>query len=180
MEPNAEMLHEAEKWEGVKSYLGTADKFFSIDHQPKYKKILINQCAHLFPDPLATFQKAAQYLPTDGMILLIVRDKTTTFPLWKSVREQMSHPEGDNTLHASLEQAGFNIQMFSEMHIVEMTKVQWYDKLRRRIFSTMADMSDEQIEEGLKELDQDWFLGKQDFDTVEINDCLLFYVVTKT
>ena len=180
VEPNAEMLREAEKWEGVKPCHGTADDFFSSDHQPKYKKVLINESAHLFPDPLATFQKAANYLPADGMMVLIARNKATTFPLWKNAREKMGRPEGDDALKAFLEQAGFSIQIFSEKHTVEMTKVEWYDKLRRRVFSPLDDFSDEQIEAGLKELDQGCFLGKQDSDTVEIEDCLLFYVVTKS
>ena len=179
VEPNAEMLREAEKWEGVKSYLGSADDFFSGDHQPKCNKILMNESAHLFPDPLGTFQKAAQYLSADGMMVLIGRGKVTTFPLWKSVREKFGRPEGDDALKAFLEQAGFSIQIRSEIYTAEMTKGEWYDKIRRRIFSALNDFSDEQIEEGLKELDREWFPTKKDSDIVEVNDRLFFYIATK-
>jgi hypothetical protein len=60
-----------------------------------------------------------------------------------------------------------------------MTKLDWYDRLRKRIFSTLYEFSDEQIEEGLVELDQDWFPGKEESDLVEIRDSLLFFIATK-
>ena len=60
-----------------------------------------------------------------------------------------------------------------------MTKLDWYDRLRKRVFSTLYEFSDEQIEEGLNELDREWFPGKEDSDLVEISDSLVFYIATK-
>ena len=70
--------------------------------------------------------------------------------------------------------------MSTEIGTVEMTKLDWYDRLRKSVFSTLYEFSDEQIEEGLRELDQEWFPEKEESDLVEIKDNVVFYIATKT
>ena len=178
VEPNAEMLAIAEKREGCTPYLATADAFLTSDLKEKYNKILMNESAHLFPDPLGTFRKAAEYLPQDGLLVLIVRARTSTFPMWKSLQEKFTVFEED-VFQEFLEKAGFTVTITSEVYTVTMTKGEWYDKLRRRVFSTLYEFSDDEIEKGLKEIDRDWFPDKNEADIVDIKDTLVYYHAAK-
>lgn len=172
------MLLVAEDREGVTPYLATADAFLTSDVKPKYNKVLMNECAHLFPDPLETFRKTAKYLPQDGLLVLIVRAHTSTFPMWKSMQKKFA-VFGEDVFKEFLEKAGFKVTITSEVYTIKMTKGDWYNKLRRRVFSTLYDFSDEEIEEGLKEVDRDWFPDKNDTDIVDIKDTLVYYHATK-
>ena len=181
VDPSAEMLQIAKSRSGLKPCLTTADSFLAStnDGLPRCNKILVNESAHLFRDPQDTFCKALEYLPVDGLLVVIVRATQSTFPMWKALREKFA-PVSENEFKTYLDNAGFcNVKMMTEIGMVKMTKLDWYDRLRKRVFSTLYEFSDEQIEEGLKELDQEWFPGKQDSDVVEIKDELTFYTATK-
>ena len=43
----------------------------------------------------------------------------------------------------------------------------------------MHDQSDEQIEDGLKEMDREWFPDLTNSDTVEVVDTFFVYIATK-
>ena len=176
------MLRVAEAREGVQPYLAAADSFFQLqanhDTQSKYNKILINECAHLFPNTLETFRKAHSYLPDDGLLLLIQRSTVCTFPMWKALKENFA-PVSVDTFRSYLEKAGFNVTVTVECGVTMMSKCDWYDKLRRRIFTALHEFTDDQIEEGLQELDKGWFAGKEESDAVEITDNLAYFTATK-
>ena len=180
VDPSAEMLQIARSRDGLTPCLTTADNFLTTatNDLPKCKKILINESAHLFPDPQATFIKAHEYLSgSDGLLVVIVRATKSTFPMWRSLRDKFA-PVSEDEFRVYLEKAGFNVRMSSEVSTIEMTKLDWYDRLRKRVFSTLYEFSDDQIEEGLAELDQEWFPGKVESDMVEIRDSLVFYIAT--
>ena len=173
------MLQLAKSRGGLKPCLTGADAFLTTTNGlPKCNKILINESAHLFPDPQSTFCKVHNYLPADGLLVVIVRATQSTFPMWKALQEKFA-PVSEDQFQVYLEKAGFNVKMSTEVGTVMMTKLDWYDRLRKRVFSTLYEFSDEQIEEGLKELDQEWFPGKEESDLVEIRDSLVFYTATK-
>ena len=179
VDPNAEMLQVAESRGGLKPCRATADGFFTNTKDvPKYSKVLINESAHLFPDAEGTFREALNYLPSNGLLVMIVRATTSTFPMWASLKEKFA-PISEDKFKEYLVKAGFNVQVMTEVGTVKMTKGDWYHRLRKRVFSTLYEFSDEQIEEGLKELDRDWFPGKKDTDIVVISDTLQFYVAMK-
>ena len=175
------MLEIAKVKSGLKPILATADDFLSnIDEygMQKCNKILINESAHLFPDPQGTFYKAYEYLPEDGLLVVTVRSQPT-FPIWRSLKEKFVHKVSKDEVKTCLDKAGFNVKKTIEVGMAMMTKLDWYDRLRKRVFSTLYEFTDEQIEEGLKELDQEWFPGIKDTDPVEIKDSLTIYTATK-
>ena len=182
VEPNAEMLREAEKWEGVKPYHGSADDFFSSNLQPRCNKIFVSGSVHYFTDPLTTFRKAALYLPADGIMLIRNRSsEATLLPLWKSAVEKfLKAYDTPVPLQTVLEQAGFSVQVITYTYTAEMTKGEWYDKIRQRMICVLNEFSDEQIEEGLKELDRDWLPAKKVSDVVQVDDRWICYIATKT
>lgn len=177
VEPSAEMLLEAEKLEGVKPFHGSADDYFSSEVSTKYTKIAVCQCVHLFPDPLGTFKKAAQNLPANATMVIVTRGNETSLPVWEAIKDKF-HP-GYDTLKADLQQAGFSVEVLSDKYTVEMTKGEFYGKLRRRLYSFLHEVPPEEIEDGLKELDEYWFPNKKDSDTVKVVDKLFLYIVKK-
>lgn len=168
----------AMKREGLIVCNTTADHFFTSNDWIKYNKVLLNECAHLFPDTLSTFQKVAEYLPRDGLLLLIVRASTSTFPMWGELQKRFT-VHSEDVFQTFLKQAGFKVTVATEVYTIPMTKGEWYSKLRGRVFTVLYEFSDEEIEEGLKDLDREWFPGKKESDVIEIKDTVLFYMATK-
>ena len=173
------MLKVAETRDGIKTCLATADTFLS-DHNnlPKYNKVLFNGCAHLFPDTQETFHKAFDYLPKDGVLVLATRANMCTFPMWKALEDHYT-PVNFYGFKLDLASAGFKVSLTVEVGVTKMTKCDWYNKLRRRIFTTLSELSDEEIEDGIKELDREWYPDKKESDVVEIRDTVGFYTATK-
>ena len=180
VDPSIDMLKIAQAKDGTKPCLATADTFFTNhDHSlPKYNKILINESAHLFSEPQATFRKAFEYLPENGLLVLVTRSSHCTFPMWKALNEKFA-PLSVEDFKNYLEDAGFKLMMVLEVGTAKMTKSDWYDKLRKRAFTVLSEFSDEEIEEGIQELDQKWLPNKKQSDVVEIRDCLTFHCATK-
>ena len=181
IEPSAEMLGIAKSRNGLKLIPATADDFLSkadTYSSQKCNKIIINMSAHLFPDPQGTFYKAYKYLPEDCLLVTTVRSKPT-FPMWISLKEKFVRQVSKDEVKMQLEEAGFTVEKVTEVGTVKMTKLDWYNRLRKRVFSTLYEFSDEQIEEGLLELDREWFPGKGESDLVEIRDSITIYIATK-
>jgi hypothetical protein len=96
-----------------------------------------------------------------------------------SLKEKFVRQVSKDEIKMQLETADFNVKKITEVGTVKMTKFDWYDRIRKRIFSTLYEFSDEQIEVGLLELDQEWFPGKKESDLVEIRDSVTVYIATK-
>ena len=180
VDPSLEMLQVAQARDGTKPRLATADTFFTNHGHslPKYNKVLINESAHLFSEPQATFRKAFEYLADDGLLVLVTRSSHCTFPMWKALEEKFA-PLSTEDFKNYLENAGFKLMVALEVGTTLMTKRDWYDKMRRRVFTVLSEFSDEEIEEGIQELDQEWLPDKKQSDIVEIKDCLEFHCATK-
>ena len=78
-----------------------------------------------------------------------------------------------------LEDVGFEVTLSVETGTTKMTKHDWYDKLRKRMFTLFSELSDDEIEEGIKEVDQCWFNDKGNSDIVEIRDTLVYFIASK-
>ena len=175
------MLEISETRDGLKPYLATADAFFSKHNcytTPKCNKILMNGSAHLFPNPSETFCKVLEYLQEDGLLVLIQRSTYCTLPMWKALKEIYA-PIPVEEFKEYLDRAGFKVTMTVEVGTTKMTKDDWYDKLRGRVFTTLGEFSDEDIEKGIRELNQSWFPDKGENDVIEIRDRIVIFTATK-
>ena len=173
------MLRIAETRDGIQTCSATADAFFT-DHTDlqNYNKVLFNECAHLFPDTEHTFRSAFDYLPDNGVLVLIVRSTFCTFPMWKALKDKTA-PIKPDVFKQFLESAGFKVSLTVEVGVTKMTKHDWYDKLRRRIFTYLSEFSEKEIEEGIRELDREWCPEKKESDIIEIEDSLGYFTATK-
>ena len=182
VDPSVDMLRVAETRPGIKTCLATADTFFDDKPQSESKgacnKLLLVACAHLFPKPLEAFRKAFEYLPPNGLLVMVQRSTECTFPVWKSLKDRSIALSVDG-YKDHLERAGFHVTLTVETGISKMMKRDWYDKLRNRIFTVLSELSDEEIEEGIREVDQEWFRDKKDNDVIEIRDNLVYFTASK-
>jgi hypothetical protein len=114
------MLQLAKSRDGLKPFLTTADDFLATTNgsMPKCNKILINDSAHLFPDPQSTFLKAYEYLPVDGLLVVIVRATQSTFPMWRALQEKFA-PVSVDEFQVHLGKADLNIRTSTEVGIVK-------------------------------------------------------------
>ena len=83
--------------------------------------------------------------------MILEGGKNCSLPLWKSARENFT-----NDMHVQVEDlqsCGFNVEISDVELIGHVTKEQWFWKIRNRMFSTFALMSDEEIEAGITEVD---------------------------
>ena len=182
VDPSIDMLKIAEKKKGLKTCPSTADDFFGGNYQTDYiyNKLMFLSCANLFQDPYETFRSAFEYLPANGLLVVVQRSTECTLPLWKSIYAksiQSSHTI--DGYRDQLERAGFQVTLSVETGASTMTKREWYDKLRKRMFTVMSGLSDEEIEEGIREVDREWFCDKEDGDNIEIKDTLVYFVGLK-
>ena len=180
VEQSLGMLDVARTKDGLTTCLASADGFLS-DYLSKprlYNKFLFNECAHLFTNRVDTFRKVYQCLPDDGVLLLMQRSTQCGFPMWKDLKERFT-PASVEEFETSLTRAGFTVTMTIETGLSRMTKREWYGKLRGRIFTVLSEFSDKEIEDGIKELDQEWFPEKTEDDSVEIKDNLVCFTATK-
>ena len=118
------MLKVAETRDGIKTCLSTADTFLS-DHNnlPKYNKVLFNECAHLFPDTRETICRAYDYLPKNGVLVLISRSSFCTFPMWKVLEDHFAPVQQSDGFKQYLAIAGFKFSLTVEVGVTKMTKI---------------------------------------------------------
>ena len=182
VDPSNDMLKIAEKRNGLKTCLATADDFFCGKPHAHYicNKLMFMSSANLFQDPYQTFRSAFEYLPANGLLVVLQRSTECTLPVWKSLLAkgiECSHTV--DRYRDQLERAGFRVTLSVETGESTMAKREWYDKLRKKMFTIMSGFSDEEIEEGIRELDRERFPHKDDTDTIEIRDTLVYFVGLK-
>ena len=166
------MLKKAKGKEGIDVLQATADEFAAqATLRSKYNKMLFNHSAHHLPNPAATFRALMlEAMPQDGRCAVVYYPSKVSLLLWKAAREAFNNNARD--LSKEMTAAG----MVVEVHEVEVhykvTKSFWYKRLRGRVYSTIESMTDEQIEEGIAELENTKLssLGMdEEFQTSEVH-----------
>ena len=161
IDPSPESIKIAEGKEGVRGMVADADQFLATQDSKDYNKYLFIGVVHHFTDQKKTFESAYQCLPKGGEILIICRKYKHFPPLWNRAYSLLignySTPE---TNIEALKETGFTVISEEEGKKEILVKKEYFDQLRRRNFSNLHSLTDEEIEEGLRELDEVVFKGK--------------------
>ena len=161
-DPSPESIKIAEGKEGVRGMVADADQFLATQDSKDYNKYLFLSVVHHLPDQKETFESAYQCLPKGGEIL-IIRQKYKHFPpLWNRAHSLLTSND-NNTFESNIEAlkgAGFTVISEEEGKKEILVKKEYFDQLRHRKFSNLHSLTDEEIEEGLRELDEVVFKGK--------------------
>jgi SAM-dependent methyltransferase len=159
MDPSPKMCEVATKKAGLIVLEGRADNAVSVlekaclQHQPN--KIMSKHSAHHFKDVFAKFATDIfSYLPSGGEILLLVTDRKCSLPLFPEAASRFANSNPDPQLYVDcFNQAGFATTIDKPNYVTKVSKNFWYGFIRNRMFSTLRDFTDEELEEGIKELE---------------------------
>ena len=179
VDPCAEMQEKARERKGICPVLKTAEEFFS---HPE-----INQCldrvisigaAHHFADPVAVYKSIFHSLRPGG-IFLEVTTKDTGYPCFKSAkRVEKAAVEIGIQKRKLLRKlvADPNVRVSEKEFCCPMslTKSKLYEMYRCRYMSMLHQLNDEQVAEGIKELEDGPLTDVKSYD--HINFTQVFHV----
>ena len=177
VDPSEGLINEAKKRSNVIPVVATADQFFASCKRSTYDRILFSQSVHHLPDCKATFEVMYDILPVGSRCVIVGASKATSLPLWKSVRENFGSNMTEEVL--SLKSCGFSVVSSESELVLRLTKKEWYDKIRKRIFSPFTPLSADEIEEGIQEVDKTLLCNAKQDEAVEMTHNLQCIVATK-
>ena len=121
-------------------------------------RVLLKEVVHHLPvsDAPELYRGLAAQLAPGGLLLTVTRPQTVDYPLFSAAREVWSaNQPASSVFLAAMEAAGLTATSSSVFYQAEMPKQLWFDMIRARFWSTFSaeHFSDEQLEEGLRELE---------------------------
>ena len=175
VEPCEEMVKVAKKIEGITVIQATAEDFTSqAISSYHFNKVLVAFCSHQFVDSREmVLTKLSECLPMGGVCLIIDRQQKTALPLFKAAleRHQTSHANNlsSEQYSALVQPMGFEVSSSDISLEYSMTKLLWYETLRERYISCLHQLTDEQIEDGISELESH-FQAQKDSEDIPVCD----------
>jgi SAM-dependent methyltransferase len=175
VDPSTELINEAKR-NGIDSVIANAMEFSLLDY--KYDLIFLKEMIHHIPiDSLtAVFQNIHRQLNPNGSLLIVTRPVETDFPFFNKVKEIWKTTQPPSSVFtSSLIESNFNTTVYEREYKVAMSKVHWYDFIRNKSFSEFSLCSDNELEEGILELEEKY----KDANTLHFKDKLIFIVAQK-
>ena len=177
IDPSQEMLNVAMK-NGAITIESTAEDFFATEPNFPLNVIFMNSCIHHFENLDFVFSKMASYMPEDGMCIVCKYPPNTTLPFFKAAKDAYMKA-GDKLeeayKHIDFESKGLTCRKVAGVEKVIMEKMLWYEGIRNRLATFMVTFSDEELEEGIKELEKD-FKGQE---TIKLDITIKALILTK-
>ena len=184
VDPSSEMLKKAAALEGVEPVLATAVDFITPDCMAKYgvTKIFCAYAIHHIPNAMEVLHEICNVMPAGGISVIVTRFNPT-LPYFSKAY--------DVFMNETVTQLSIKFLQFSpkishvKANIVkvsipyEMTKGEWYAALQSRYQSHLLSFTDEEIEEGIQELEKTKFNTVKDTDIITIEDELTLLILTK-
>lgn len=173
IEPSAAMCKEASKLENITPICSDAHVF--LDSKTPFSKMLFKEVIHHIPKRAEFWKTLYPALPQDGKILIITRPQDVDFPFFASAKEAFArHQPSQELIETELHDSGFHITTHHRSHTFTLQKEYWYTMLRHRFMSDLGVFSDQEIEEGIREIEQN-HAGEM----IDIIDNLIFITAVK-
>lgn len=173
VEPSHPMCNEAAKLENITALCMDAHAFMST--KTPFSKLLLKEVIHHIDDRERFWQAVYTQLPNTGKLLIITRPQDIAFPLFTSAKAAFARNQPPYELfEAQLKQCGFDVVTAKRSHTFTIPKEHWYEMLRHRFMSDLGIFNDEEIEEGINEIEADYTE-----ETIDIIDRLIFITATK-
>lgn len=170
-----DMLEKAKKYPGV-SILCADALSFAQREDIAYDKLFIKEAVHHFRDRVNIFKGIYRQLAPKGRLLIITRPSQPEFPFFEAALKAFEQSQPDYTIfRKELERAGFCVNVQLRPYPLTLKKARWFEMLRQRFMSNLANFSDEQIEQGIKELEEKY----QHKEMLDFTDILVFIVGKK-
>ena len=157
VDPSPEMLAIARE-NGAIAIQATAEEF--LESKPDYplKVVLLNGCIHHFTDPDFVCSQLAKYMEEDGVCVITEYPPKTTLPLFKAALHEYVHMIGERleSFCKLAESKGLKCKMVSGAEPGEVEKELWYCAIRNRMASVLLKYTDEELEQGIQELKEEF------------------------
>ncbi|OHD83743.1 MAG: hypothetical protein A2Y52_00075 [Sulfuricurvum sp. RIFCSPLOWO2_02_43_6] len=173
IEPASAMCEEASKLTNITAICGDAHTFLAT--KTPFTKILLKEVIHHIPEREAFWKTVHTMLPHRGKLLIITRPQHVAFPFFKAAKEAFARNQPPHELFESqLRECGFEVETTLRSHTFTLSKERWYEMLRHRFMSDLGVFSDEEIEEGIREIEENYTR-----ESIDIIDNLIFITATK-
>ena len=173
VDPSAEMQEVAKKRKGVFPIQKTVEEFLDdLDKDLHIDRAMCVGTSHHFADPVKVFRGVESFLSPGGVFLVLQMGAEYTFVPWFKNAENRISPvleELEETTYSCLRLSNFDVEVSEEKVEYNLTKSQWYDKLRGRYHSALTQLSDQEIEEGIDELERGKLKGLKLHDEICIS-----------
>ena len=157
VDPSQEMLKVAEK-NGAKTIHSTAEDFLvSGKTQFPLKVVLMIGCIHHFQDINLVFSKLSECMPENGVCFIVQQPPETTLPLFRAAKQAFADTSKRlEPISEVLQTKGFQCKIVRGVESVQLKKGFWYSAIRNRVVSGFERLSDEELEQGIKELEEEF------------------------
>ena len=182
VDPSAEMQEVAKKKKGVFPIQKSVDEFLNdLNKDQRIDRAMCVATSHHFADPGKVFRGVEAFLSPGGVFLVLQMREYTFIPWFKSAENRIGSFLGEleETTSSCLLLANFDVEVSEEKVDYNVTKSQWYDMLRGRFHSTLRQLSDEEIEEGIDELERGKLKGLKLHDDICISSKLHMFKAKK-
>ncbi len=155
IEPSYRMYREAAKIPSITSHCADADEFMRMELN--FTKVLLKEVVHHLPNRPVLWNYLYTTLPERGRVLLVTRPQATTLPLFEAATAvfRTKQPHHD-VLLAELRGASFSTDVSITPFHFTLAKSSWCELIKHRFMSDLAGFSEEDIQQGLQEIDKSY------------------------
>lgn len=140
-----------------------------------FDKILFKEVIHHINNRSELWNNLYNSLNSKGKFLIITRPQNIKIPLFNKAKEKFKKNQPDYIdLINEAKLYNFNVKFLLDDISFQVGKEKWYQMLKDRFMSDLSTFTDEEIENGIAEL-EDELIG----DTVNIIDEIVFIIGTK-
>lgn len=158
VEPNLRLLAISYTKPGVVAKHGLAREIFALKETAAFDKFLLCNMAHHLNNPEQVFKSLLACMKRTSLCLVTNLSPENMAYLWQDAVDKFTQSAHDN-IPTVIRKAGFNTKCFTQLVFFKCTKAEWYSKLRGRIYSSLQEYSDKEIEEGIAELEETQLCG---------------------
>ena len=183
VDPSVEMQEVARQKKGVYPILKTAEEFFSNPQiSENFDRVLATISAHHFVNPDAVYKGILRSLRPGGFYVQLNTVKVS-LPSFKSLKTLSSQCfEREREISSPLlRKIGLNVSLSQEEFSFSLgvKKSKPYERYRCRFISLLQHLSDDQIEEGISELDHEHYQNVKDDELINYECTMLVTKVEK-
>ena len=185
VDPNGVMLEAAKLREGVTGVQASAEEFFSRPQVKLFTKAFIIGALHHFHNPRAVFKGIWNSLSPGGSCVVqaflpVPVSDLLYFRAAEAIVESSNYFTDEKELTSLIQaETSFKVHI-KEMEIKhKIPKAQWYKMVRARYSSAFHHFTDQEIENGIEELERERFQALRDDEPVTKTHRFLLAVAHK-
>lgn len=154
VEPESKMCDLAKKHSSIETIC--SDVFYFLNYlQQQYNKILFKEVIHHITNRTNLWNDIYDTIDNEGKLLIYTRPRKIKFPLFQKAKKEFynNQPSYDEII-SELETSKFKTSVSLESFTFELPKEEWYNMLKSRFMSDLSVFTDEEIIDGIQELEQ--------------------------